>query len=196
MIKIEEIKEMAMDQVRETLQNDSAEYTTKVEQMNLEECQQEESVIIKELEDYDNYLNNTAYELPNIITFEGETISRVIVSDIITKLIDKWEVEWDYALGMYQLSQYWKTVGVKESTIGYKVCDSTLRILGGVKYKGAKEWKNIMIVNEFMSSVYDSYNRDTTYLMYLSKLHSAVLDQMQKLNAPAEIVNEMAGDNI
>lgn len=198
MIKIEDIKEVAMDELREKLQNDSAEYGAKVEQMTMGECEQEEAQIVKELEDYDKYLNEIEYELPNTITFDGQIVSRVVVSEIITKLIDKWEVEWEYAMGMYQLSQYWTTVGTKESTIGYKVCDSTLRILGGVKYKGAKEWRNITIVNEYLSSVYDNYNRDTTYLMYVSKLHSIVLDQMQKLSAPPEVVNEaqMNSDNI
>ena len=114
------------------------------------------------------------------------TISSIGVPNAIAKLIiyflDKIEVEWSYTLGMYQLTQLWRSKDLK--TIKYKAYDSTLRCLDGVKFKGSSEWRDILAINEYMSKCHNLYSIDTAWLYFLSGKHNAILDLLNKDKQP------------
>lgn len=195
MIKLEELKGKTNEEVGELLQKSSEEYVKIVENLEMSELNDQEAILVSALEEYDNYLNNTTYLLPKRIQFENESYTKEDVAGFIVEFINKQEVEWSYSLGLFQMIQYWNKVCREktDSYIEYKVYDSVLRLLGGMKFKGYQEWKNILVVNEFMTEIQHQYITDTSYLIYLSKLHNTVLDRMQKLNNPEPI---MESENI
>ena len=193
MIKIEELKDVNVKEAQEMLQNDITEYTVTVAQMEMKELNDAEAALVNKLNEYDKYLDNVEYKLPKSASYNETNYSKGEICEMIAKLVDKQEVEFQYTLGMNQLVDFWKNLGreVTDSFVKYKVYDSTLRILGNMKFKGYEERNGILVINEFTSSAHDEYSINTSYLIYLSKLHSAVLDQMQKLSQTetAEVEN-------
>ena len=143
-----------------------------------------EGEIIKELDDYDKYLDEVEYDLPASVDFNGEHITRAQIAKMITKHICKNEVEWNYALGMYQMVNIWNSKGLKK--IKYKPYDSTLRMLGQVKYKGYNDWKEILVINDYASKIRASYAVDTAWLYFLTNMHNYILDKMRAIDAPKD----------
>lgn len=141
---------------------------------------EQEELITKEMEEYDGYLNELEYKLPESCDFDGIHYTRSQVGKLIAKHLDKSEVDWPYALGMYQLSSIWSGTGLK--VIRYKPFDSTLRLLGQNKYKGVKEWKEILVINEYFSKCHQDYSIDSSWLYFLSDKHNLILDAMNKLH--------------
>lgn len=192
MIKIEDLKGLEIKEAQEKLQNDIADYTAAVAQMEMSELDNEEQKWITELSNYDKYLDEVSYKLPKSVTYNDNSYSKESVCEMIAKLIGRQEIEFQYTLGMMQLVDFWKQVGreVTDSHIKYKVYDSTLRILGNSKFKGYDEWLSILVINEFTSCAHDEYTLNTSYLIYISKLHNAVMEQMQKLGQAEEAAAE------
>lgn len=191
MIKFEDlVKNKPVEQIREELQNDSAEFVVAVEQMSMDELNAQEAELINALNEYDKYLDEVVYELPNGAEYDGKKFNKAKIAQNVVKFINRQEVDWQYTLGMLQLVRYWENIERedKKSVIAYKAYDSTLRILGQTKFKGVNDWLDILAINEFVSKPHDQYTIDTSYLIYLSKLHSTVLDKMQKLENPELIM--------
>lgn len=192
MIKIVDLKDIEVKTAQEMMQNDIAEYAASVAQMEMKELNEAEAMLVNELTEYDKYLDTVEYKLPKGATYADANYSKSEICEMIARLIGKQEVEFQYTLGMMQLVDFWKQLGreVTDSRVKYKVYDSTLRILGNSKFKGYEEWNNILVINEYTSSAHDEYSINTSYLIYLSKLHSAVMDQMQKLGQAEEATAE------
>lgn len=140
----------------------------------------QEEAIVQEMAEYDKYLNEREYDLPSSCDFNGVHYTRSQIGKMIVRYLDKVEVDWQYALGMYQLASIWSTTETKK--IHYKPYDSTLRLLGQVKYKGSKEWREIMVINEFFSKSHNDYSIDSSWLYFLSDKHNIILDAMNKLH--------------
>lgn len=143
-----------------------------------------ETGIVAELNQYDEYLDNVEYDLPNSCDFNGEHFTRAQIAKMIVNHICKNEVEWNYTLGMYQMVNIWASKGLKK--IKYKPYDSTLRMLGQVKYKGYNDWKEILVINEYASKIREAYARDTAWLYFLSNKHNYILDRMRSLETPKD----------
>ena len=90
------------------------------------------------------------------------------------------DVEWSYTLGMYEMVKLWKNKDL--TSITYSAYDSTLRVLGQLKYKSFENWKRILAINEFLGSCHDEYVMDTNYMIYLSQTHNALIDALKKFN--------------
>lgn len=176
MVVRKDLENMGIPALQELLENDLAAYKAVVETMSVEEAKTAEQELIKAMEEYDKYLTETMYELPQSVAFDDKNYSRNRVGEMICYFIEKQEVDWQYTLGLYQMSKLWRGIG---SQVGYKEYDSTLRVLGQIKYKGSSEWRDIMIVNEFLRNAHDEYTIDTSYMIYLSKLHNELIDKIQ-----------------
>ena len=112
------------------------------------------------------------------------TISRLVPrvmrkrdsNDKIIYFINKNEVQWQYTLGLYQLCRFWKNTS--NEVITYGQLDSTLRILEQQKFRGFDEWRNILLVNEYMKALHEDYTKDLAVQIALSQKHNSILERM------------------
>ena len=169
-VRVETAQEMA-----ERLQKEVDTYkemvSTKETQEELDELERE---IMKEMDVYDEYIKGVRYALPESTVFEGKTYTRSAVADKITYFISKIEQTWQYVLGLYELCKYWKS---NETEIAFGPLDSTLRLLDQCKFQGMTEWRDILVVNEYMKALHEQYAKDTTQHIALAQRHNAIIQQ-------------------
>lgn len=183
-VRVETAQEMA-----ERLQKEVDAYkelvSTKETQEELDELERE---IMKEMDVYDEYIKGIRYTLPENTVFEGKTYTRSAVADKITYFISKIEQTWQYVLGLYELCKYWKS---NETEIAFGPLDSTLRLLDQCKFQGMTEWRDILIVNEYMKALHEQYAKDTTRQIALAQRHNAIIQQRDLITpVKAEVKEE------
>lgn len=169
-VHLETAQEMA-----ERLQKEVDAYkemvSTKETQEELDELEKE---IMKEMDAYDEYIKGVRYNLPENTVFEGKTYTRSAVADKITYFISKIEQTWQYVLGLYELCKFWKS---NNEEIAFGPLDSTLRLLDQCKFQGMTEWRDILIVNEYMKALHEQYAKDTTQHIAIAQKHNAIIGQ-------------------
>lgn len=189
----QDLKGKTYDEMQSMLEAELVKFSEEISDKELteEDLLKKEQDVIKELNDYDNYLNKVEYELPKEHVFGDENNrEKYTRNDIAKKIIyffSKMEVEFQYTLGMYQLVNLWK--GNIEK-INYKAYDSTLRCLGGLKFKGYNEWKDILAVHDYLSECHEAYKMDLAWYLYLSTKHNAIMDIMKKPEPAPEVPAE------
>ena len=185
----EELNGKTQEEAKSMLESEMVKFAEEVENMLAGDNTREQIVeflktteegIVRELDDYDKYLDEVEYNLPASCDFDDEHFTRAKIAKIIVKHLNKNEIEWKFALGMYQMIKLWSTPQLK--TIKYKPYDSTLRMLGQVKYKGYDAWKEILVINEYASKIREAYALDTAWLYFLSDKHNYILDKMKSLD--------------
>ena len=170
-LRVETAQEMA-----ERLQKEVDAYKEKVSKVETqEELDELEKEIMKEMDAYDEYISGVRYPLQAEVTFEGKVYSKSDVAGKIIYFISKIEQSWQYVLGLYELCKLWKNPSFDEITFG--ALDSTLRLLDQCKYQGMTEWRDILIVNEYMKSLHEQYAKDTTHHIALGHRHNAIISQ-------------------
>lgn len=185
MIKREELAGKNQQEIQELLEGDVQNFVVSITEMSEEAdvIAAEESIMVA-MDENDAHLKSTVYNVAESVDYDGQTYNKKTACGMIVDFIATQEVEWNYTLGLYELCKLWKAA---PETIQYHAYDSTLRILGGMKYKGIESWKKILTINSFLGSCHDEYVRDTSYMLYLNNLHNVVIDALKKFN-PA--VNE------
>ena len=172
----EQKQETALEQAKR-LQAEVDAYKKEIEGINdVEVLKQKEKEIIAEMDKFDEYIKSRTYPVPNGVDFEGEHYSRSEVSGEIIYFINKNEVQWQYTLGLYQLCRFWKNAS--NEVITYGQLDSTLRILEQQKFRGFDEWRNILLVNEYMKALHEDYTKDLAVQIALSQKHNSILERM------------------
>lgn len=180
MIKREELAGKNQQEVQALLEGDIQNFIVTVTELVEEsEVIAKEEEIMKLMNENDAHLRTVVYPVSEEVTFDGTLVNKKTACGMIADFIATQEVEWSYTLGLFELCKIWK--GVPE-TIQYHAYDSTLRILGGMKYKGLESWRKILTVNEFLGSCHEEYMRDTSFMLYLSNLHNVVIDALKKFN--------------
>ena len=175
----EEKKETAMEQAQR-LQKEVDEYKKTLEDItDIESLKEEEKKCIEALDEYDKYISGVTYDIPESVTFEGKKYSRKDVAGKIIYFIGKNEVTWQYTLGLYELCKLWKS-DVK--TVTYKQLDSTLRVLEQPKFRGFEEWRDILMINEYMKALHEDYTKDLATQIALSQKHNSVLERMDLIS--------------
>ena len=178
-------KELAA--MQEELQKELDTFTTQVKEINdIEKLSTMELEVDKEQADYDEYIKKVEYPLnQDGVDFEGKHYSSHDVAKKIVYYLNRIEQDFQYCLGLHGLVLLWKNADLK--TISYGAYDSTLRLLGGLKYKGDSEWVDILVINNFLTCAHDAYLKDRTYLVSLAQKRNAVVERMQlcaKVDAP------------
>lgn len=172
---LDEVHAETAQEMAERLQKEVDAYkemvSTKETQEELDELERE---IMKEMDAYDEYIKGVRYALPESTTFEGKMYTRSAVADKITYFISKIEQSWQYVLGLYELCKYWKS---NASEIAFGPLDSTLRLLDQCKFQGMTEWRDILVVNEYMKALHEQYAKDTTHHIALAQRHNAIIQQ-------------------
>ena len=165
--------ETAME-MAERLTKKQEEFKEEIETLKTqEELDSAEKTIVDELNRFDDVLKTREYDLPSECVFEGKTYKRADIATDIVYFISKIEQTWQYVLGLYELCKLWKNQEMKK--IRYGALDSTLRMLDQCKFSGMKEWRDILVINEFMKPMHEAYAKDTTYQIYISQLHNEVI---------------------
>lgn len=179
MIKREELADKVQQEIQEMMEADLQVFATDVNELGEEDLLNKEEELIAVMKANDEYLKTVSYQIPTDCEFDNTYYVADTVGKQIAEIIELNEVEWSYTLGLYELSKFWRN---KPTDIQYHTYDSTVRILGGMKYKGREQWKKILIINKFLSTCHEDYVRDTAYMIYLSNLHNVVLDALKKFN--------------
>lgn len=191
MIKREELVGLNQQEVQALLENEIQNYVVTVAELASEEeviAQEEELMAV--MNKNEAYLKSVVYPVATEVEYDGTLYNKKTACGMVADFISTQEVEWSYTLGLYELHKIWKNI---PETIQYHAYDSTLRILGGLKFKGVESWKKILAVNEFLGSCHEEYMRDTAYMIYLSNLHNVVIDALKKFNpgVPEEEAQEV-----
>lgn len=181
MINREDFNGKRYEEMAEAMQNDLILYREQINAFTtIDECIEEEQMLMNLMNDADARLNEVVYDLPDGIDFDGKHYSRKDVISKIVYFINKLEVKWEHTLGMYQLVALWK--GDNFTQINYKAYDSTLRCLNQVPFKGMQEWTDILVVNEYLSVAHNEYSLDTGMIVYLSECHNVLMNKMKALD--------------
>lgn len=186
-----------MSQKEQTLREFAEELQTKVdaykESINgitdVDELKKIEEELIEDAKKLDEEIANREYELPSNTIFDGKEYSRADVAGKIIYLLDKQEQGWQMVLGLYELVKYWKTVTNTTNVIRHGALDSTLRTLDQCKFRGFTEWRDILVINEYMKALHEEYVRGNTLQIFIAQKHSAVVDRLELLS-PRQSVEE------
>lgn len=175
----EEIKDMKLEEAQELLQKRVEEYTAKVSEIkDLDELKRMEDEIDKQQEEYDEYIKKVEYPLNTEgVEFEGKHYSIHDIAKKIVYYLNRIEQDFQYCLGLHGLVLLWKNADLK--IIGYGAYDSTLRLLGGLKFKGDSEWVDILIINNFLTCAHEAYVKDRSGLITLASMRNAVVNRIQ-----------------
>ena len=172
---MEQLKEFTLE-----LENKLQDFKTEVESLNEEQLHSLEEEIINEIEDYEKVVFEKQFDLSSEVVFDGDKHSfNEVVGDILY-LINKNEVEYKFTLGLYELYNFWKSAD-KTMKITYSVLDSTLRILGQIKFTGYSEWKRILVINEFFKPNHVEYTKINAMQVFYAQKHNIVMDKLQLL---------------
>ena len=188
MINREDWNGKKYEEMADAMQIDLVMYRDKVSAFTtVEECEKEEQELMVLMDEAHEKLRSVYYDLPEEVEYNGKIVTRDDAAELIISFIDKLEVKYENTLGLYQLANIWTS---KVDKIQYHVYDSTLRCLNQVTFKGYKEWEGILLVNEYLAQCHNEYSLDTGMLVYLSECHNCIVNKMDELNKPAEVVNE------
>lgn len=182
----EEFEGKTVQEIETLLQTKLDEYTNKINEItDVEELKKLELEIDKEQEEYDTYIRQAEYSLQTeAVEFEGKKYNPSEIAKKIIYYLNKNEQTFEYCLGLHGLVAFWKTANVEK--VNYGIYDSTLRLLGQVKYKGDAEWVDILVINNYLSSAHDGYIKDRAGLVYLAEVRSRVASRIQLCTKPAD----------
>ena len=163
------------------LEKEVAEYIKVVKTKNTdEELDAMEKELMDEWTEFDKYIKDREYLVPASCVFEGKTYTKADVAGKIVYFISKQEQIFQYVYGLYELCKLWKSPTFEK--ISYGALDSTLRLLDQNKFQGMTEWRDILIVNEFMKPLHEDYSKDTTNQIARAKKHDAIIKQRDLIN--------------
>lgn len=170
-----------MEQTKTQFDVELEKFKKSLETKTTDELLNIEADIIKEQDEFDSLSKEFCYKFPEKIDFDNEKITNKEVVKKIIYFLNKQETSWQFTLGMYELINFWKKYDNK-SDIPHGTYDSTLRLLGQMKFKGHQEFEDILIINEAFTVSHPEYVKNIETQMYISSKHNAVLDKMQVKN--------------
>lgn len=177
MLKREDILTKAIPEIQELMTNDVTEFSAALETKTLEELKQMEQDLMEDMKEDDAHLEQAKYELNDSAEFDGTKVGSEKICEYIVKFLDRLEVEWRATLGIYQAIKFWRKEF--DGTVSYPVFDTTLRLLGTLKFKGEVDCKNVLLINNWFSTAHKEYAIDNIWKSYLAAKHQALMQAMQ-----------------
>lgn len=173
---LNEIKKIVSDWIND--------YKASMETKTMDELDAEESAIMEEFKSNEEYLGNRKYTLPEKITFDLDSKEYTIndISRSILRFLNGLELEWGPATLCYKSIIAWKTI---KNIIPYVDYDNTLSLLNKMKFKGESDLKDIILVNNLLTTVHLEYSVDKNWLIFLYNKHQIVLKAKENLNNAA-----------
>ena len=193
MITREDLNGKTREEIAKILEGDIAEYTAMINTLETEdEVLDKEKELMLIMDEYEAYMKTVEYDLPDTCDFDGQHYTKKAVFEKIVSFLENQELQWEAVYGVYELTKIWKNKDMVK--IAYGAYDSTLRILNTLKYKGFEAWKSIQTVNQYLSEAHLEYAKDTSFIIYMSKLHHAIMDAQKAFHPETEAVNEEANN--
>ena len=176
MVDINVLKTKTYKEAAQELETALNEFKDQVSKINdVESLSKLEEELMEEQKVADEYIKAVEYVLPESVEYDGERFTKNAVAKLVVEFLNRLEVEWSMTLGLFQLVQMWKSKDLQ--AIDYNAFDSTLRTLNLLKFKGYTDWRNILVVNEYMKGCHEPYSIDTSYLIFLNQKHQAIMDR-------------------
>lgn len=178
-LNFDELKQLEMDKLQEDLQKSLDDHKAKVSEMkDIDELSKLELEIDDKQKEFDDYLRTAEYELAESIEFEGKSYTKADVARRIIYHLNRVEQDFQYCLGLHGLVLFWKNIA-QHDKISYGTYDSTLRVLGGLKFKGDNEWTDILTINNYMAGSHDPYLKDRVIMLTMAEMRNEVVNRMQ-----------------
>lgn len=194
MIKREDLVGKTNDEIGQLLENDIQEYTAHTLTIeSKEDALKEEEEIIGAINAFESILKDIHYNLQDGCMYDNQSFNRKTMNSYVVDCLNLVEVEYSYTLGIYELVKLWETKDLEK--VQYHAYDSTLRVLQQCKFRGKEQCKKILAVNTYLSGCHKDYVADTTYMIYLSSLHNALVDQINSFDKPEETTEEVMTEN-
>lgn len=147
-----------------------------------------EQELMKEAQEYEEYLKTVVYKLPDDCEFKNQRYTRVQVAKFVVAALSRLEVEWQYTLGLDDLFDLWGNKDFVEISQG--AFDSTLRLLNQLKYKGRTDIREILVVNAYLSQCHNEYSLDTAWNILISEKHNAIMDRVKLVQRENNVIDE------
>ena len=74
--------------------------------------------------------------------------------------------------------EFWDPTKVQKE-VDFPTLDSSLRYIGGLRFKGYAEWKKAVKIIEYFKYLYDEYGEVTEKIYDIAERHSAILDKLK-----------------
>lgn len=172
-----------LQEIAKELEADVTLYTEELSGKTREELEAEEKALMEVFNTNDEYIAGVEYELPGEVEYDGRKIKRNEITSKIVGFLNRIEVQFQATLGLYQCIRFWKSGSTGK--IPYGAFDSTLRMLGTLKFKGEQDCFDILITNNWFTAAHDQYGRDNIWTQYLHARHQAIMQAMEALDKAA-----------
>lgn len=169
-----------LQEIAKGLEAEVALYTEELAGMDRDALKKEEKALMEVFKENDEYVAGVEYELPDEIEYDGRKLKRNEISTKIVGFLNRIEVQFQATLGLYQCIRFWKTRGA--GRIPYGAFDSTLRMLGTLKFKGEQDCFDILVTNNWFTAAHDAYSRDNIWTQYLHARHQAIMQALEALD--------------
>lgn len=188
------LNEQDFEKIGQLLEADVVTFTDEISDLTTEELKEKEAELMETFKENETYLSEVQYELASSVEYDGTNVKRSDIASKVIGFLNRIEVPFQASLGLYQCIRFWKTAGATPDTkIPYGAYDSTLRLLGQLKFKGETDCFDILVVNNWFATAHDGYKRDNIWTQYLSAKHQAImtaLENLEKANAEAEATQD------
>lgn len=180
----ESLKKMTLDEIQPALEAELVAYAETVTNTPLEDLTKLEEELMKEFKEYDETIKDVVYLVPDEVEYDGVKYKASDVQKKIIGMLNKLEVDFRATLGIYQAIRFWKTIA--DNKVPYNVYDSTVRLLGTLKFKGESECLDVLVVNNYFAPTHAEYSTDTTWLQFLTAKHQMILKAMEERETPEQ----------
>lgn len=171
---MEEVKDMTCPELTDMDKSFYKDYS-------IEDMQKKEQEIIKELEEAEKEIREHKYTLAR-----SKECPRKQIGSWIATFLKRYECTWEYTKGMFDLITFWEGDSLD---ITYSYLDSTLRVLGGLKYSG-DDYGKVVQINDYFQNVRELYKADAERFINLSIRHNTVMEAMEEYRRLHNIVDE------
>jgi len=186
---IEEHSKMLTKDFQIMLQKEVDEYAEKVSNISkLEELDEQEKIILEEMDEFDKYVNNVEYKLPEQVHFEGRDVKRKDIQSKFIYYICNLEINWELVPTIYELCRIWGNDSETVS-VSHGVLDSTIRILGKIKIKGKEAIRDMKMIDLYLDPLIEDYGKNTSYQIAMGHRHNEIIKRRQMLE-PVKPVKE------
>lgn len=180
LVREEVLAEKNLQEIANRLEAEVTLYNEELTGMDKAQLKAEEDALMEDFKVNDDLIDKTEYELPDEIEYDGRKIKRNEITTKIVGFLNRIEVQFQATLGLYQCIRFWKTRGTGK--IPYGAFDSTLRMLGTLKFKGETDCFDILVINNWCTAAHDAYSRDNLWTQYLHARHQAIMKAMENLD--------------
>lgn len=173
------LAEQDFEKIGQILEADIVTYAEAISTATIDELKAEEAELMEEFKKDDEYLSKVTYKLPDSIDYDGATVRRSDIANKIVGFLNRLEVDFRSTLGVYQSIRYWKQHHSED--VAYGAFDSTLRMLGTLKFKGERDCFDILVINNWFTAAHSAYSRDNMWTRYLTTRHQAIMKALEAL---------------